>query len=132
MNQQVFQYLHLPLGKDLLHPFAWVKQTKFHWKCKSFLWPNFWKFVISIYIDDVAFKHKCKPFWSAKRRRNMDRRKPIQKLRINQTAKGRKEGKNQAKICVSILHGKGVAKELFFANLLPKLWILNVIVTLLL
>ena len=58
--------------------------------------------------------------------------KPIQGLSINQTAKGRKEGKNQVKFYVRILYGKGMGKKLFFAKLSPVLSILSVIVTLLL
>lgn len=112
--------------KGLLYLYDLVKQTKFPQNCKSFPWPGFWKFGMSMYIDDVAFKYKCNPF-----RWTIGLRKPIQGLGINKAKKGKK-GKKQVRFYVGILYTKAVTKELFFTNLPSALWILNVIVTLLL
>lgn len=107
LNKQGFKYLHLR-KKGILYPDDLTKRTKFAKKCKRVLREDFWKSGISMYLDGVGFEFKRNPFLSAKTSRTMGWRKPNQGLDINQTAKGKKEGKNQARFYVGISFGKGV------------------------
>ena len=86
-----------------------VKRTKFARKCKRHLQPDLEKFGMSIYIDSVGFEYKGNSLRNAK--------KPNKEPDINQSAKSKKEFKNQTKFHVAF----HMTKKLFFANFSPVL-----------
>ena len=84
-----------------------------------------------MYLDGVGFEWKTNPLASAAGTRSMGWRKPSQGLDINQTAKGKKEGKVNAYFYVGISWNKGVVtckaytgrmnKEKYFEHILPSI-----------
>ena len=61
-----------------------------------------------MYLDGVGFEWKTNPCKSVPGTRTMGWRKKTQGLDLNQTAKGKKEGKKNANFYVGISYGKGV------------------------
>lgn len=107
MNRNGIRYLHLR-KKGILLPSDLKKRLKFVRKCTRCLQPSFWQRGISMYIDGVGFEWKRNPTMSIAGTRAMGWRKRNQGLDINQTAKGKKEGKQNAYFYVGISYTKGV------------------------
>ena len=130
MNKAGIRYLHLR-KKGVLLPKDLVKRLAFTRKCSRNCLPSFWKRGISMYLDGVGFEWKTNPLASAAGTRSMGWRKPSQGLDINQTAKGKKEGKVNAYFYVGISWNKGVVtckaytgrmnKEKYFEHILPSI-----------
>ena len=107
MKEAGFHYLHLR-KKGVLYPEDLVKRLRFAKRCKRLLPPDFWKKGISIYLDGVGFEYKRNPRKSALSRTTMGWRRKDLGLDLHFTAKGKKEGKKQAKFYVGISYEKGV------------------------
>ena len=101
MNKHGIKYLHLR-KKGILLPSDLKKRLKFTRRCSRCCIPSFWKRGISMYLDGVGFEWKTNPNTSAMGTRTMGWRKRSQGLDINQTAKGKKEGKTNAYFYVGI------------------------------
>ena len=107
LNREGYKYLHLR-KKGVLYRKDLEERLKFANRCKRLLTKNFWKTGISMFIDGVGFEYKRNPSKSAKSSKTMGWRRANQGLDINFTAKGKKEGKKQAKFYVGISYGQGV------------------------
>lgn len=107
MNKHGIRYLHLR-KKGILLPSDLHKRLKFARKCSRRLLPSFWQRGVSMYIDGVGFEWKTNPTTSVSGTRAMGWRKRSQGLDVNQTAKGKKEGKKNAYFYVGISYTKGV------------------------
>ena len=107
MNRHGIKYLHVR-KKGILLPSDLPKRLKFTQRCSRCCLPSFWKRGISMYIDGVGFEWKSNPSTSVRGTRAMGWRKPSQGLDINQTGKGKKEGKTNAYFYVGISYNKGV------------------------
>lgn len=107
LNKEGVKYLHLR-KKGILYKDDLVKRLRFARKCKRILPENFWKAGLSMFLDGVGFEYKRNPCKSAKSSKTMGWRRRNQGLDINFTAKGKKEGKKQARFYVGISYQKGV------------------------
>ena len=107
LNKHGIKYLHLR-KKGVLLRSDLKKRLKFTRRCSRHCLPTFWKRGISMYIDGVGFEWKTNPNKSVAGTRAMGWRKRTQGLDINQTAKGKKEGKKNAYFYVGISYNKGV------------------------
>ena len=130
LNRNGIKYLHLR-KKGILLPSDLVKRLKFTRVCSRNCLPSFWKRGISMYIDGVGFEWKSNPCASVAGTRSMGWRKRSQGLDINQTSKGKKEGKVNAYFYVGISWNKGVVMckayrgrmngERYHAQILPSI-----------
>ena len=107
MNRHGIKYLHLR-KKGILLPSDLKKRMKFTRRCSRCCLPIFWKRGISMYLDGVGFEWKTNPSASCAGTRAMGWRKRNQGLDLNQTGKGKKEGKKNAYFYVGISWKKGV------------------------
>ena len=107
MNDAGLKYLHLR-KKGILYRKDLKARLKFAKKCKRLLPADFWKRGISLYLDGVGFEYKRNPCQSARSSKTMGWRRANQGLDVNCTAKGKKEGKKQARFYVGISYDEGV------------------------
>ena len=107
LNKNGIKYLHLR-KKGILLPLDLKKRLKFTRRCSRHCIASFWQRGISMYLDGVGFEWKINPNTSVAGTRAMGWRKRSQGLDINQTAKGKKEGKKNAYFYVGISYNKGV------------------------
>lgn len=107
LNKQGIKFLHLR-KKGVLLKSDLQKRLKFTRLCSRNCLPSFWKRGISMYLDGVGFEWKSNPSASVSGTRSMGWRSTTQGLDINQTSKGKKEGKKNAYFYVGISWNKGV------------------------
>lgn len=107
LNRLGIKYLHLR-KKGVLLPEDLVIRKKFAKKCKRILPGEFWTKGVSMYLDGVGFEFKRNPGTSLSGTRTMGWRRKSQGLDINNTSKGKKEGRKNANFYVGISYGKGV------------------------
>ena len=107
LNKMGIKYLHLR-KKGVLLRSDLKKRLKFARKCKRILQPSFYRRGISMYLDGVGFEWKSNPCKSTPGTRTMGWRRRSEGLDLNQTSKGKKEGKTNAHFYVGIGYGRGV------------------------
>ena len=110
LNKQGYGFMQCR-KKGLLYPDDSSKRVKFARKCKR-LSQAFWKKGVSFYLDGAGWAHKTNPASNARTQRTRTWRRRGKGLKLNCTAKGRKErtGGEVAKFVVAIAHGKDVIK----------------------
>ena len=102
MNRTGIKYLHLRKKGVLLRGDLTIR-LKFAQKCRRLLQPNFWTHGVSMYLDGVGFEYKTNPCKSVPGTRTMGWRRKNLGLDLNQTAKGKKEGKKCTLLCRNII-----------------------------
>ena len=107
LNRNGIRYLHLR-KKGILLPSDLKKRVKFTQRCSRCCLSSFWRRGTSMYIDGVGCEWKTNPSTSVAGTRTMAWRKRRQGLDMNQTAKGKKEGKRNAYFYIGISYKKGV------------------------
>ena len=108
LNRQHYHYNNTQ-RKGRLSPKDLKLRTRF---CRDIkkqkLGQEFWKRGIAFYVDGVGFEYKSNPLDQARSPTAREWMRDDEKLKLNCTAKGKKEGAVNVNFMVGIAHGAGV------------------------